>query len=192
MQIYQEDDYKIDGKTIGVTAIVDNEKWYAKMTATNVFLMQNEQDVKEYIAQQLAAQMASLFEKKILEAMSAQEIQQEFAKGGLLTYSSLYGASNLDKVSLLQWNTNPAAEISTYSSNNPLPGLSYKLPGASFKVNHPVTGTETTLRQVVISLNDTYHWTREEIADWLESIHDPEGITGPNLNFQIGGEDVQD
>ncbi len=44
---------------------------------------------------------------------------------------------------------------------------------------------ESTLRHMLIHLNDVHQWTREQIADWLETIHDPTGENGPNLNFQV-------
>ncbi len=44
---------------------------------------------------------------------------------------------------------------------------------------------EATLRYMLIHLNDVHEWTREQIADWLETIHDPTGENGPNLNFQV-------
>jgi hypothetical protein len=35
---------------------------------------------------------------------------------------------------------------------------------------NPVTGVEDELSEVIIALNDQQRWTREAIADWLESI----------------------
>lgn len=35
---------------------------------------------------------------------------------------------------------------------------------------HPVTGKTLRVRRIVFNLNDIRHWTREEIADWVESI----------------------
>jgi len=35
---------------------------------------------------------------------------------------------------------------------------------------NPVTGAEDELSEVILFLNDAQRWTREQIADWLESI----------------------
>jgi len=48
--------------------------------------------------------------------------------------------------------------------------LATLLPGVREKVEHPLTKEITTLRYAIISLNDTYKWTREQIADWLETL----------------------
>lgn len=37
-------------------------------------------------------------------------------------------------------------------------------------VRHPVTGKGEALRGVIMSLNDRHGWTREQIADWLETL----------------------
>lgn len=39
------------------------------------------------------------------------------------------------------------------------------------KVNHPVSPERIdSLQNIIISLNDTYNWTRESIADWLDTL----------------------
>lgn len=38
------------------------------------------------------------------------------------------------------------------------------------KVKHPVTGEAHSLRGVIMNLNDGHGWTREQIADWLETL----------------------
>jgi hypothetical protein len=35
---------------------------------------------------------------------------------------------------------------------------------------HPVTNRSEMAGGIVVSLNDEYHWTREVIADWVETI----------------------
>ncbi|UTN92352.1 hypothetical protein SEA_STIGMA_104 [Streptomyces phage Stigma] len=45
-----------------------------------------------------------------------------------------------------------------------------ELPGVKEMVKHPVTGSRDTLERVIISLNDSYDWSREEIANWLETL----------------------
>ncbi|XAO35294.1 hypothetical protein SEA_FRANCOB_105 [Streptomyces phage Francob] len=45
-----------------------------------------------------------------------------------------------------------------------------ELPGVKERVKNPVTGSESTLERVIINLNDQHKWTREQIADWLETL----------------------
>jgi hypothetical protein len=47
---------------------------------------------------------------------------------------------------------------------------SRELPGVNEQVKHPVTGDYTTLARTIINLNDKHKWTREEIADWIETL----------------------
>lgn len=60
--------------------------------------------------------------------------------------------------------------------------LSHMLPGITEKVSHPalkvedhypgctIVGNVHTIRQLVMHLNDDHKWTREEIADWLDTL----------------------
>jgi hypothetical protein len=45
-----------------------------------------------------------------------------------------------------------------------------QLPGLTEMVKHPVNGNKTTLQAVIIDLNDQCNWTREQVADWLETL----------------------
>lgn len=45
------------------------------------------------------------------------------------------------------------------------------------KVKCPVTGRQGPLSNVVITLNDHHGWTREQIADWLETLDDQPKFT---------------
>lgn len=43
------------------------------------------------------------------------------------------------------------------------------------EAKHPemMLGRNTwTVQDIIVSLNDSYHWTREQIADWVETIED--------------------
>lgn len=46
----------------------------------------------------------------------------------------------------------------------------YDLPGITKVVKHPVSGDDISLFNAIISLNDKHKWTREQIADWIESL----------------------
>lgn len=45
-----------------------------------------------------------------------------------------------------------------------------KLPGMTKQVRHPVTKDQARLESVIIDLNDDHRWTREQIADWLDTL----------------------
>lgn len=72
------------------------------------------------------------------------------------------------------------------------PGVD-KLPGLKEIVKHPANPEYNwaggdmkgygTLEKVIIDLNDREKWTVNQIADWLDSIHDPTGQDGPNLRL---------
>lgn len=48
--------------------------------------------------------------------------------------------------------------------------LARKLPGVGEMVKHPVTGQEDELYGVIMSLNDSHDWTREQIADFVDNL----------------------
>lgn len=50
--------------------------------------------------------------------------------------------------------------------------LAKMLPGINRKVKNPVTGKEQGLFSTIIDLNDGHGWTREKIADWIETLDD--------------------
>lgn len=54
--------------------------------------------------------------------------------------------------------------------------IQYRLDGDTEKIQkavfiNPVTSKEQSLRHIIINLNDEHRWTREQIADWLESLN---------------------
>lgn len=46
------------------------------------------------------------------------------------------------------------------------------LPGADVSLPCPACDMRTDLAGVIISLNDDHKWSREEIADWVDTLHD--------------------
>jgi hypothetical protein len=58
------------------------------------------------------------------------------------------------------------SSVSYYSDNSP---SEWAGQFANIEVKHPVSGKVTTLYNVIINLNDYHQWTREQIADWLET-----------------------
>lgn len=79
------------------------------------------------------------------------------------------------------------------TAQDSLAGLAQQLPGVKAKVRYPCEcayGTSKnrilggdTIMDVVIHLNDNHQWTREEIADWLDAVDDPEN--GVDLAFKV-------
>lgn len=47
---------------------------------------------------------------------------------------------------------------------------SFELPGMKQLEKHPVTGDMLYLRSIIMNLNDDYKWSREKIADWIETL----------------------
>jgi hypothetical protein len=44
------------------------------------------------------------------------------------------------------------------------------LPNVRAEVRHPVAKCPDRLDRIIVSLNDTHRWTREQIADWLDTL----------------------
>lgn len=55
-------------------------------------------------------------------------------------------------------------------SIQPIHGQDVSVDIASIRVIHPVTRTKDSLGNVIILLNDSYRWSREAIADWLDTL----------------------
>lgn len=60
-----------------------------------------------------------------------------------------------------------------------------ELPGIKETVKHPMSGMSDTIERIIINLNDVHKWTREEIADWLDTLD-------VDLSFKVKVEDEQD
>lgn len=118
---------------------------------------------------------------------------------GYIGNGGIYGSLDGAKFSSIAKNTTKiTADWTLSDTENPVADLyaqrelSYKswgLPGAQWVTQCPSGGLlcsgPTLLYYIVQHLNDAHKWTREAIADWLESIHDPTGENGPNLNFSV-------
>lgn len=54
-----------------------------------------------------------------------------------------------------------------------VPILARQLPGYERMVRHPMQDNSIYyLGDIIMSLNDSYKWTREQIADWIETLDD--------------------
>jgi hypothetical protein len=101
--------------------------------------------------------------------------------GGWLSKDAMEKAQNEIAKHKAAYSPLAAYSIGTHSFN---PNISYdvppvsrqlqrksnELPGVSEKVTHPVTGDVYRLSTVIMDLNDNHRWTREQIADWLETL----------------------
>jgi len=48
--------------------------------------------------------------------------------------------------------------------------LAHEIPGVNGECIHPVNFAKNNIFNTVIDLNDSHKWTREQIADWLETL----------------------
>lgn len=55
-------------------------------------------------------------------------------------------------------------------SNIDVSALASLLPGYHKMVKHPVEGYNCTIGAAIMSLNDSCKWSREQIADWIETL----------------------
>lgn len=60
-----------------------------------------------------------------------------------------------------------------------------ELPGIFTVVPHPILGTDATIRNIIIGLNDIAQWTRDQIADWLDSLTDSGLVDINDLAFEV-------
>jgi hypothetical protein len=65
----------------------------------------------------------------------------------------------------------PAAPASPYDAGSEVAdALAAVLPDVERFVAHPVNGRSDKLRTIIVTLNDSHGWSRERIADWLETL----------------------
>lgn len=88
------------------------------------------------------------------------------------------------------WNhpNNPAADIyaetAAQREARMLEQRSNELPGVNTWVKYPCEcGGQGRIRGIIMHLNDAHRWTREAIADWLDSVDCPEN--GIDLAFKV-------
>jgi hypothetical protein len=63
-----------------------------------------------------------------------------------------------------------ATKLLQTSANNSPSGWASQF--VNIEVKHPVKNNQGTLYSIIIDLNDSQKWTREQIADWLETLDD--------------------
>jgi hypothetical protein len=92
-----------------------------------------------------------------------------------ITYNKHDSSKNLENL-LAQFNVHDKMRLVILKSmgfkvslNDDPASLAGNLPGINLEVKHPVTGKSGKLYNVIISLNDSFKWSRESIADWIEN-----------------------
>lgn len=80
------------------------------------------------------------------------------------------------------WFKKPQPSAIQSSTRDPRVDL---LPGLSAQVKHAVTGRLCRLEDAIISLNDQHGWSREQVADWLETLD-------VDITFKVNTENEQD
>lgn len=73
------------------------------------------------------------------------------------------------KEAILTANVTPFFNDKQVSYDTPY-SLARQLPGIDMVVKNPKTGLQESLYSVIIRLNDGYKWSRDEIADWIETL----------------------
>lgn len=48
--------------------------------------------------------------------------------------------------------------------------LASEIPGIDMVVKHPVTKADRSIDEIIMDLNDNHGWSREKIADWLDTL----------------------
>lgn len=106
-------------------------------------------------------------------------------------------ANNGQQAPMPFWKSSPFADFGAVSISKEAPvhqgqdesrrlsQEAWGLPGAHELLRYPCPcyATDAHLRTIIIHLNDDHKWTREAIADWLDSIDDPEN--GIDLAFKM-------
>lgn len=65
--------------------------------------------------------------------------------------------------------------------------ISYErqIPGLEEIVTHPVTGSQTSIQNAIMNLNDVCLWSREQIADWLETLDVNPILNDPKEEYYV-------
>jgi hypothetical protein len=124
-------------------------------------------------------ELKAVISKNQLETKKPQEIMQSYhSKGDAINYKSHHH---------VDWYKTPTDYVSpgktAYFQAGGMVGnynvtsggeikeeLAKVFPAVKAKVIHPETQHKQPLCDVIVSLNDSYQWTREKIADWLDTL----------------------
>lgn len=84
------------------------------------------------------------------------------------TSIELYAKYKKQKALLLKNQKNINKQV--YLASNSKPAAVAQLPGINKQVKHPINESIMTIQSIIIDLNDHHGWTREAIADWLDTL----------------------
>lgn len=85
-------------------------------------------------------------------------------------------------------------EVTEWTAKQSLSDMSHELPGINTKVKYPCQcrhDKDDEVFSIIIHLNDKVHWTREQIADWLDELADSGQIS---IDFEVDtgiGDDLE-
>lgn len=65
-----------------------------------------------------------------------------------------------------------------YLFNISVATLADQIPGVHTMATHPVTMKKMDIYSIIIDLNDNHGWSREQIADWLDTLDDQPKFNG--------------
>jgi hypothetical protein len=135
------------------------KKFYCSVTNEFMMSVNSIEDMQQLVIDKFASLMTGMQIKTFKIFLDENEKNAK----GLMFNSTVTTASGVG------YSTGGIWEPKVANSNNPS-YLSQQLPGVMEKVKHPVDGYMYQLRDVIMSLNDTYKWSREKIADWVETL----------------------
>jgi hypothetical protein len=129
-------------------------------------------DNQEYVAKEAYKQLwYNLYQKA---PMLSPDLSYMRYSEGILKGGNYHGAYYNAKYNGAKPNSGGSIKSSgktllPYNGTGPDPRVN-ELPGLDERVKNPVTKQQGLLRHVIIELNDRHKWTREAIADWLDSL----------------------
>ncbi len=116
-----------------------------------------------------------------LSKLPSENHKLAFNKGGVVISGTKASGSSskfwIDAPVQWYYGLNSNTALNEVYQSTEMPEVS-KLPGLDELVVHPVLKTEHQLKKVIVNLNDIQRWTREQIADWLETLD-------VDLRFQV-------
>lgn len=99
------------------------------------------------------------------EAFSWSAIQGEIMKNIYATMIHTYSSNTLAMYS--GKTGSDASHVDGYTVTSALQKV---LPGVTERVAHPITGQQYRVQDIIPDLNDQYRWSRDQIADWLDTL----------------------
>lgn len=131
-----------------------------------------EVDIADNVQAQFKSTQDGIAYAAKLAALSLDDLQFYHA---VAEYAGKHGASlpyntDMEVIKPKHAHADVVFEPPDVGSNTDLMGIINRLPGVLETVPHPLTGDKAKIKDIIISLNDSHHWPRERVADWLETL----------------------